>query len=157
MNLKIISLKHQWQGNLVSIIWKLFFRFCGFAARFYCAFGEKDVFKIWHWSIIFAPVKIFGVFFGGKIYKGHFYVLPPPGSVGKSVALWWDSEPPIIIPKLAKFWFLKDRFSNCQLPWLLSVDKIPNGYALEHWKNSKNIWLTCTSCILTWSQEEFFY
>lgn len=107
MNLKIISLKHQLQGNLVSIIWKLFFRFCGFAARFYCAFGEKDVFKIWHWSTIFAPVKTFGVFFGGKIYKGHFYVLPPPGSVGKSVALWWDSEPPIIIPKLAKsfgFW-----------------------------------------------------
>lgn len=27
MNLKIISLKHQLQGNLVSIIWKLFFRF----------------------------------------------------------------------------------------------------------------------------------
>lgn len=44
MNLKIISLKHQLQGNLVSIIWKLFFRFCGFAAGFYCAFGEKDVF-----------------------------------------------------------------------------------------------------------------
>lgn len=65
-------------------------------------------------------------FFGGKIYKGHFYVLPPLGSVGKSVALWWDSEPPTIIPKLAKsigFWkidsstaYYHDFFQLIKLP-----------------------------------------
>lgn len=61
-------------------------------------------------------VKNFGVFFlWQNIYKGHFYVLPPPGSVGKSVALWWDSEPPIIIPKLAKsigFWKIDSSTAN---------------------------------------------
>lgn len=111
MNLKIISLKHQLQGNLVSIIWKLFFRFCGFAAGFYCAFGEKDVFCL-KFDI---GKKFWSFFFCGKIYKGHFYVLPPPGSVGKSVALWWDSEPPIIIPKLAKsigFWKIDSSTTN---------------------------------------------
>lgn len=61
------------------------------------------MFKIWYWLIIFVLVKIFGVFFGGKIYKGYFYVLFFSGFVGKFVVFWWDLEFFIIILKLVKF------------------------------------------------------
>lgn len=81
------------------IIWKLFFRFCGFVVGFYCVFGEKDVF-----CLKFDIGKNFwSFFFCGKIYKGYFYVLFFSGFVGKFVVFWWDLEFFIIILKLVKF------------------------------------------------------